>query len=410
MQIKEPARQHGAMEYSDAPADLDQVRLYRLGRVRQQLVEGDCAGIVLYDPLNVRYATDVTNMQVWHTHNENRYVFIATDGPVILFEYPGSAHLAEGVPTVDEIRPPQAWYYMNVGPHYAEVAANWADEMADLVRFYGGGNKRLAVDRTGYAGLELLVRKGIEFVDGFEIMEQARVIKSDGEMVLMRYAVDVCQQGIDAMYQALEPGITENALWARLHETNIRLGGEWIETRLLSSGQRTNPWFRECSMREIQSGDLVSFDTDLIGPYGYCADISRGWVCGDASASEEQRLLHSLAQEQIEHNTTLLQPGTSFREVSEQAWPIPGKYLEYRYSGLVHGVGLCDEYPTIWEQIDWDELGYDGTIKESMVLCVESYIGEVGGGQGIKLEQQVLITASGPELLSDYPLDLQPSR
>ena len=94
----------------------------------------------------------------------------------------------------------------------------------------------------------------------------------------MRASLGVCEAGCRAMQEALQPGITENALWARLHETNIRLGGEWIETRLLSSGPRTNPWFRECSMRKIEPGDLVCFDTDLIGPYGYCSDISRSWL------------------------------------------------------------------------------------------------------------------------------------
>ena len=117
-----PARQHGAMEYSEPATDLDAVRRYRLQRVREQLARLDCAGIVLYDPLNLRYATDVTNMQVWTMHNENRYAFIAADGPSILFEYYGCAHLARDVPTVDEIRPPQAWYYMNVGPRGGEIA------------------------------------------------------------------------------------------------------------------------------------------------------------------------------------------------------------------------------------------------------------------------------------------------
>lgn len=47
------------------------------------------------------------------------------------------------------------------------------------------------------------------------------------------------------------------------------------ETRLLTSGPKTKPWLQECGDRVIEAGDLVSFDTDLIGPNGYCADISR---------------------------------------------------------------------------------------------------------------------------------------
>ena len=112
--------------------------------------------------------------------------------------------------------------------------------------------------------------------------------------------------------------------------------------------------------------------------------------------------MHALALEQLEHNIELLKPGATFSDVSESAWPIPDKYIEQRYGGILHGVGLCDEYPTIWEQVDWEEFGYDGLIEEGMTFCVESYIGEVGGKEGINVEQQVLITAAGAELLSDY--------
>ena len=92
-------------------------------------------------------------------------------------------------------------------------------------------------------------------VEGEKIAEPARSIKSAEEIELMKASINVCEQGIRSMQNSLEPGISENELWSKLHETNIRLGGEWIETRLLSSGPRTNPWFRECSMRKIEKGD-----------------------------------------------------------------------------------------------------------------------------------------------------------
>ena len=104
------ARQHGAMEYSTPPTDLDAVRMYRLGRVREALKERDYAAIILYDQLNTRYATDVTDMQIWCSHNENRFVYVPAEGPVIVFEYGGMEHLSEGMPGVDEVRPITTWY------------------------------------------------------------------------------------------------------------------------------------------------------------------------------------------------------------------------------------------------------------------------------------------------------------
>ena len=221
----------------------------------------------------------------------------------------------------------------------------------------------------------------------------------------MKASMDVCEASVQAMNEVLEPGITENALWSKLHETNIRLGGEWIETRLLSSGPRTNPWFRECSMREIEKNDLVSFDTDLIGPYGYCSDISRAWICG-GKPTDEQRRLYSKAYEQIQHNISVLSAGISFREVSEKCWTIPDEFLSHRYSTLIHGVGLADEYPNIKHWNQFEASGYDGLIEPGMTLCVESFIGKEGGREGVKLEEQVIITENGVERQSTYPFEL----
>jgi Xaa-Pro dipeptidase len=401
------ARQHGAMEYSRAPTDLDAVRMYRLGRVREELKKRDYAAIILYDQLNTRYATDATDMQIWCSHNENRFVYVPTEGPVIVFEYGGYEHLSEDLPGVDEVRPVTTWYYFGAGPRIREMVGKWADEIVDLVSQHGGGNKRVAIDRCGPLGVLELTRRGISIHDGFELMENAREIKSPGEILLMRHAIDVCEQGLEAMRQALRPGITENALWAKLHERNIALGGEWIETRLLSSGPRTNPWFRESSMRVIEKGDMVSVDTDLVGPYGYCCDMSRSWLCDDGRASDEQRRLYAAAVEQIEHNTAMLKPGMTYREISERAWKIPDEFYANRYSSMIHGIGLCDEYPAIKHLGDFDKKGYDGVIHPGMTLCVESYIGVSGGREGVKLEEQVLITEDGCEKLTNYPLQLE---
>ena len=146
-------RQHGAMEYTVPPTDLDTVRLYRLECVRKALRERDYAGVILYDQLNTRYATDVTNMQLWCTHNETRYVYVPVEGPVTVFEYGAYEHLSEDVPTVDEVRPNKPFFYFSAGCNYKEKAKGWAAEMADLINTHNGGNMRIAIDRMAYEGI-----------------------------------------------------------------------------------------------------------------------------------------------------------------------------------------------------------------------------------------------------------------
>ena len=344
-------------------------------------------------------------MQVWCLHNAARYAFVATAGPVILFDFHGCAHLAEPLALVDEVRPARAWYYFHSGARLAEHAERWAAELAELVRAHGGGNRRLAIDRADRAGVVALEAEGLELHDGQEVAEQARALKSADEVRAMRCAIAACEAAMAVMQAELQPGLTEQELWAHLHAENIKRGGEWIETRLLSSGPRTNPWFQECSSRVIEAGDLVAFDTDLIGPYGYCVDVSRTWLCGDRRASPEQKELYRLAREQIAYNLALIRPGLGFRELSQTAWRLPERYRANRYSTVAHGVGVCDEYPAIYYPEDAAASAYDGVLEEGMTICLESYIGEEGGREGVKLEQQILITATGAEVLSRYPFE-----
>lgn len=383
---------------------LVRARAYRKRRLAEQVAMADCAGILLYDPCNIRYATDVSNMQVWMLHNAMHYCFVGADAYTIIFEYKRSEHLTKGFETVDETRTARGWFWMTAGSKSEERVEAWADEIAEIVRARGAGNRRIAVDKLEPAGLDALRRRGLEIIDGQRIAENARIIKSADEIELMRWTVRVCEAGMARMYENSLPGRTENEIWAELHYENIRSGGEWLETRLLAAGQRTNPWFQESSDKVCESGEILAFDTDMIGPYGYCADISRSWTIGHTRLTNAQRTLYARAREQIEHNVSIIRPGMSFAEFSEKSWRIPEKYADCRYGLAFHGVGMADEWPSVPNHLDFAR-AYDGRIEENMTLCVESLIGEPGGPECIKLEVQVLVTPTGALRLDRFPFE-----
>ncbi|MCP5075060.1 MAG: aminopeptidase P family protein [Rhodobacteraceae bacterium] len=382
---------------------LDAARAYRLDRLRAELQRRDCAAALLYDPINIRYAFDCSNMQVWTAHNPLRYALIFADGPGIMFEFKGCEHLCAGLPGIDELRIATGWMFMAKGEHAEAARSRWADEIADLMREHGGGNTRIACDKLDAPGVFDLQSRGLEYVEGTEITEIARSIKSPEEIELMRWTIRVCEAGMARIYEHSVPGVTERELWAHLHFENARSGGDWLETKLLTAGPRTNPWYQECSDREVQAGEMISFDTDMIGPYGYCADISRSWVCGYEPMSNSQRRLYGTALEQIEHNLALLEPGLSFAEFNARSWRIPAEHVDYRYSLAAHGVGMADEWPVVPLHVDWEE-AMSGVFEPGMVVCVESLIGEEGS-ESIKLETQVLIGETGTERLDTFPFE-----
>jgi Xaa-Pro aminopeptidase len=382
---------------------LVRARRYRLARIREQLRAQDCAAILLYDPVNIRYALDLSNMQVWTAHNAIRYALIFADGPAIMFEFKGCHHLCEGFEGVDEIRNAVSWIYMTAGDRCDERLNLWSAEIDDLMHTHGRSNRRLAIDKIEPGGFTALQGRGIEFVEGQQLTEHARAIKSEDELALMRWTIRVCEAGMARIYEHSEPGRSEQELWAELHFENSRSGGEWLETRLLTCGPRTNPWYQECSDRVCQHGEMISFDTDMIGPYGYCADLSRSWTCGHTRMSDKQAQIYGVAVDQINHNLSLIKPGVSFREFNEKSWQIPEQYLPYRYSLAAHGVGLADEWPVVPLHPDF-EFAHGGQFEKNMVICVESLIAEKGS-ESVKLETQVVITEQGVERLDSFPFE-----
>ncbi len=382
---------------------LVKARQYRLARIRAQLLKFDCAAILLYDPINIRYALDVTNMQVWSAHNAMRYALIFADGPAIMFEFKSCHHLCDGYEGIDEVRNSIPWIFMETGSRTEEMVGDWSREIVDLMCEHGAGNKRIAMDKIEPLGFKALEAEGFEYVEGQLLTELARAIKSEDELILMRWTIRICEAGMARIYENSVPGRTEQELWAELHYENARSGGEWLETRLLTCGPRTNPWYQECSDYVCQQGEMISFDTDMIGPYGYCADLSRSWTCGYTPMTPKQSKLYSAAVEQLNHNLGIIESGMSFREFNAKSWQIPEKYQPYRYSLAAHGVGMGDEWPVIPLHPDF-ESACEGQFEENMVLCVESLIGEKGS-ESIKLEVQVVIRDKGVERLDSFPFE-----
>ena len=381
--------------------DFDKLRSYRLDRVRNELKKNNIEACILFDPVNVRYALDTVNMSVYNMHNLTRYCFIPVDGPTILYEYFNCEILSKGLDLIDEIRPAITWDYFSNGDQSELQLKKWVNEVNDLSNSYFK-SKKIAIDVINGPAVNELNKKGIQVLEAKKILEQARVIKSSEEIKCMRAALDVADIGIIKMRDYLKSGITEDELWSILHKTNIENGGEWIECRILSSGSRTNPWMQESSNKIIQDGEIVSFDTDMVGPYGYCADISRAFVCGN-KFNEHQKQLYLTAVEQIDYNSRLIKDGVSFKEFTEKAWILPEKYYGNRYSVMLHGIGLCDEWPAIRYPTDGGERS--GIFQKNMTITLESYIGEVGGHEGVKLEQQYLVGENGLELMSHHPLE-----
>ena len=389
-----------------AGVDLAELRRYRLGRVRTVMAEHGIGALVLCDAVNIRYATGTRNMQVFTSRNAPSRYLLLTDARSILYEFTGCEHLADGFDTVDEVRPALTASFVAAGAAIADRERQWADQMAGEIReLLGPGNHRVGLERMNAGAAIALAGQGLSVVDAQQPVELARCIKSDDEITCVRRSLELTERAVATMRESIRPGMTENELWSILQREVIAGNGDYCETRLLNSGPRTNPWFQETSSRTIQANELICLDTDVVGCHGYYADFSRTFHVGPDAPTAEQRRRYRIAHEQVEHNVAIIEPGMSFREYSERAWDIPAEFDEHRYYLSAHGCGMTGEYPYLYHRRDFEAAGYDGIIEAGMTLCVESYIGSPAGGEGVKLEQQLLVTDTGTELLSTFPFE-----
>ena len=400
-------------EWNDAGLrvpNLSAMREYRWKRLVDHIVARDCGGLLVFDPLNIRYATDSTNMQLWNTHNPFRAVLICADGYMVIWDYKNSPFLSTFNPLVKEQRSGADLFYFDRGDKLDVAADKFSNEVRVLIEEHGGGNKNLAVDKVMLYGLRALEAQGFNVIPGEELTEKCRSVKGADEILAMRCASHACETAVAVMEDYARVNIpskqvSEDDVWAVLHAENIRRGGEWIETRLLSSGPRTNPWFQECGQRIIQNNEIVSFDTDLVGSYGICVDISRSWWIGDAAPPQAMIDAMQHGHEHIMSNMELLKPGVNIQELSRKAHVLDAKYQKQKYGCIMHGGVLCDEWPLVAYPDHLVEGAFDYELEAGMVLCVEALISPEGGNFSIKLEDQVLVTETGYENLTTYPFD-----
>jgi len=385
--------------------DLNALRFYRLAQIRKQMKQHGMAAMILSDPVNIRYATDSRNMQIFSSRNTPSRYLLITDHKTILFEFTGCFHLAKHLKTIDEIRPAITASFVASGPKINNREQAWATNIADEIYQQCGPGCIVGIERMNAGAILALNQFGFVIKDAQYPVEMARSIKSKEEIQCMIASLRASEYSVSKLYEAIQPGITENELWSVLYQNVIRYGGDYCETRLLSSGQHTNPWFQETSTKKIGKNELIALDTDIVGCYGYYSDFSRTFHSGPDSPTRQQKELYKRAYEQVYANIDIIRPGMSFKEYSEKAFDIPNKYLKNRYYLSAHGVGMTGEYPYLYHKADYPDSGYEGRILPNMTLCVESYIGEENGKEGVKLEEQILVTDNGIKILSLFPFE-----
>ena len=384
----------------DERVDMERLKRERLARLQKQMAKANLGGMLFFDPVNIRYATGRRFPGVFGMRFFSQYAIVPQEGTPLVFgnnNEDGSYAMEKGT----------FWDFFPCGRNVEEASRLWGDRLVDSMKELGIAGERLGIDRMDFYCSESLKAHEIEIADGRIPIERARSIKTEDEVSLIRQACAIADIAICAVKDAIEPGVTENELFAIMTQTNLKHGGEHMDARLLTAGGNTNPWTGNSTDRIVRPGDLVAMDTDMAGPMGYFADFSRTYLCGDGKPNKEQLEAYKIAYNFIYDSLHLFKPGMSFPEIAEKCPPLPEEYKLQRYPMIAHGDGMSDEWPTIyWPDQSWSGFGNDpDVLEENMVLSLEGLASKVGARESVKLEEEILITANGPEILSHAPFD-----
>ena len=385
----------------DFEFDHNALALARQERLRKVMRQQNVPVVLILDSVNILYATGASNMPIFSIRTPARYLLLIADGPSILYDYFGCEHLSNHLPTIDDVRPARGLCHVSSNADPQTQAIAMAAEISFAVRDAGLEVDQLAVDRFPYHCIDALRAEGFYLSDADSIFSQARRIKLPGEITLLREALNRVAAAAGEMEAKIEPGRSETEIWAEFSRSFVANEGRYLTTRLLQSGTHTYPYFQEAGAHKMESGDLLCFDTDAVGYAGYCTDFSRTYLCGDEPASTAQKDLYRKAYEQLEHNISLIKPGVSYQQIGECAWPIPPEHNASRYYCIGHGLGMSGEFPNIPHSTPGQEYPIEGEVEVGMVLCIESYIGSEKSGQGVKLEDQLLVTELGIKRMSE---------
>lgn len=274
--------------------------------------------------------------------------------------------------------------------------------VADVLQAAGARKLGFEAEHMTYSRWRKLaesVPEGVEVVPVTGAVERARLVKDEGELAIIRRAMAITDQALQAVLPQVRPGIREREVAVQLEFEMRRLGAEGTAFDfIVASGPRSAMPHGVASDRVIERGDFVTFD---IGAryQGYCADMTRTVVVGEAD--ERQRAIYDLVLRAQEAALAAVRAGARAADVDAAARSViaDAGYGDAFGHGLGHGVGLdIHEAPALNPRSD-------DVLVEGMVVTIEPGVYLEGWG-GVRIEDSVVVTASGYELLTFTRKDL----
>jgi Xaa-Pro aminopeptidase len=385
--------------------NVERLRAYRSERSRAALASSDVGALLLFDFNNIRYVTS-THIGEWARDKMTRYALLTRGGEPHIWDFGSAAkHHRLNCPWLreDNIHAGMVGLRGAVAPDAGLFRAA-AREIRDILRAEGAADMAIGVDIVEPPMLAALEAEGVRVVDGQQVMLDAREVKSLDEIMLLNTACAMVDGAYQMIAEQLKPGIRESQLVANVTKYLFEQGSEHVDNINAVSGERCSPHPHVFSDRLIRPGDQAFFD--IIQTFtGYKTCYYRTFVVG--KATDAQRDAYKQARAWIDASIELMRPGNSTDQVAK-VWP---KAEEFGFSSEMecfglqfgHSVGLFLHERPIISRLN--SLEHPVELKEGMVIALETYCPAKDGVSAARIEEEVVITADGPVVITRFPSD-----
>jgi Xaa-Pro aminopeptidase len=383
----------------------DRLREERLARISSLLAESELGALLCFDMTNIRYIT-ATHIGTWAQDKLNRYCLLPRDDLPIMWDFGSAArHHQLYNPWLGDGRS-RAGISTLRGAMAPESGR--AEDVARKIRVELEERGLLAepvgVDALEPAVLFALQAEGVNVVDGQQLMQAARVVKTQDEITLLATACMMVDAAYEELYRAMRPGMRENECVALVNKVLYDMGSEHVEGVNAISGERCNPHPHVYTDRSLRPGDPAYFDI-LHSFMGYRTCYYRTFAVGGASRALVDA--YKRCRYYLDAAIALIRPGATTAEVA-QVWP---RAEEFGFADeeaafalqFGHGVGL-----SIWEKPIFSRLvslDHPEEIREGMVFALETFWPASDGWSAARIEEQLVVTADGCEVITRFPAE-----
>ncbi|MDP6422002.1 MAG: Xaa-Pro peptidase family protein [SAR202 cluster bacterium] len=388
----------------------DRLRTYRLERAREAMRKHDLGAMLCMYDENIRYTTSTITPGWCRLKPGLRYALLCEGSEPILFEQGDiGTQINRHCPWIpaENVRYAYSWIKGAVGPGSRQQVTKFTNAIVEEMKKYGVQDAQLGVDFVDLNMMNAFREAGVNWTDGASPMVEARAIKNEDELEIMRIVAAICDGCHTAISHYMRPGMRENEITAFAMNYLYNIPGvEDVEDVIVSSGPNSWPNWRNFSDRIIQPGDLVIIDMAAVTWNGYKSCQYRTYCVGK-QPTLEQKEYYKIAYEWLYDAIDKVRPGATTRDIVE-VWPSAQEawgYVEEDQAAANlwgHGLGLAQYDTPVVSRIY--SLDHPVEIQPGMSFALETQHGKPLEW-GVRVEEMMVVTESGPEITTRFPIE-----